>query len=397
MVWHEKLESFVAVLYELKTLSHVRIGTGENIKLPTPIDNPQSRILRLEPTAVSGGEGEGSQKGPAKLRWTVYIPASSLHGILRSALEDYLRSMLGPVKTVKEVLDVLKDNSVKRKIERLKNSIPGFEDLPLYREVCYTTLDFDNCQLPVPNDKEEYLTKLVLRKDSYGNHLPCFVCQLFGAPGLRGRVRILNAYPSKELEETLPLDVMTRVAINRVTGAAEEGKLFDLEAIPPGAKFYFFVVINNAFSKIKIHDQGLEEEKYVELLGLDEGQQSNCPHGNTRFTYFSLFQKSIELINSGAVPIGAHGTIGFGTVEIRKIAVMSINGEDETKKFIRFITKQSIDPKEISDKIEACVSNPGEIPDLDEKLYPRLARILVNETRNKISGGQNASNGTSNS
>ncbi|MCC6003808.1 MAG: RAMP superfamily CRISPR-associated protein [Thermofilum sp.] len=387
MVWYEKLGSFAAILYELRTVSHVRVGSGENIKLPTPVDNPQTRILRLEP-----GRAEG--------KWIVYIPASSLHGVLRSATEDYIRTQLSPYgsKIVKNLENVTADdlknanvdindwNNFLRKVRSYSESIPGFGELPLYREVCYTTLEFDACQVPpASNAKKYYLTSIVGRRDSSGAHLPCFVCQLFGAAGLRGRVRILNAYPSKETTETLPLDVITRVGINRVTGAAEEGRLFDLEAIPPGAVFYFFVMINNAFDDVKLHcdaqdpQECKEEEEgrlkhYKERLGVDGD-----------LNYIALFEKSIELVSKGLVPIGAHGTVGFGNVEITELARFEVTNEGEAREFVRILAKR-MDSKESELKSELrkfLRSKKAEIPELDPDLYPWLARALAELARSK--------------
>jgi CRISPR/Cas system CSM-associated protein Csm3 (group 7 of RAMP superfamily) len=377
MVWYEKLGSFAAILYELRTVSHVRVGSGENIKLPTPIDNPQTRILRLEP-----GKAEG--------KWIVYIPASSLHGVLRSALEDYLRTQLDAISTVGSVKSSC-GGSVKSSIDEYSSSIPGFDELPLYREVCYTTLLFDSCQVPPPDkDKEHYLVNVVRRRSQGGHHLPCFVCQLFGAAGLRGRVRILNAYPSKETMETLPLDVITRVGINRVTGAAEEGRLFDLEAIPPGAVFYFFVVINNAFENVKLHCDAQDPQKcreeeeerrkhYKERLGVDGD-----------LNYIALFEKGIELVSKGLVPIGAHGTVGFGNVEIAELARFEVRGEEKARKFTRILAKR-MDSKESEIKSELrefLRSRGAEIPELDPNLYPWLARALAELARSKAAESQ---------
>lgn len=366
MVWFERLSSLAAILYELKTLSHVRIGSGENVKLPTPIDNPQTRILKLEPGKVEG-------------KWIVYIPASSLHGVLRSTLEDYLRTQLDAVDTVKNVKNKC-EQRIKNEIEKYSESIPGFEELPLYREVCYTTLTFDNCQVPPPDDKKDYLIKVVGRKTQSGEHLPCFTCQLFGATGLRGRVRMLNAYPSLSTMENLPLDVVTRVGINRVTGAAEEGRLFDLEAIPPGAVFYFFVVINNPYEEMKLHsiDQSSEDkykQKYgksyreyvIEQLGISSGS----------LNYIGMFEKSIELVSKGLVPIGAHGTVGFGNVEISELARFKAKNEDEVRKFVKALTKKNVDIKELSCFLKVNECKKDKIPELSEDLYPWLARAIA--------------------
>lgn len=362
MVWYEKLNSIVAALYEIKTLSHIRIGSGENIKLPTPVDNPQTRVLKLEPGKVEG-------------KWIVYIPASSIHGLLRSALEDYLRTQFESIDSARNAIEKVGQNSrIGKEIKKYLDSIPGFEDLPLYREVCYTTFSFDSCQIPPSNeDKEKYLVNVVSRK-SGDKHLPCFVCQLFGAAGLRSRIRILNAYPSGATIENLPLDVITRVAINRVTGTAEEGRLFDLEAIPPGAVFYFFVVINNSHENVKLHDGSMSEKDYRDKLGVQN------------LNYLSLFERSIKLVGRGLVPIGAHGSVGFGNVEITEIARFEADKAESARKFVRILVDHQ-KPEDLSNELKSFVKvERKEIPELNKDLYPQLARLLVLSAKSEKKG-----------
>jgi CRISPR/Cas system CSM-associated protein Csm3 (group 7 of RAMP superfamily) len=105
--------------------------------------------------------------------------------------------------------------------------------------------------------------------------------------GQRGRVKVTPAWPAASIEP-VPIDVITRVAINRLTGAADEGKLFDLEAIPPGVDFYFFVVLENM--------DGYKEH----------------------------FEKGIRALHLQLAGVGAHSTIGFGMVDVKRVFTATV-------------------------------------------------------------------------
>ena len=98
-----------------------------------------------------------------------------------------------------------------------------------------------------------------------------------------------HAFPTNE---ELPVDIITRVAINRLTGAADEGKLFDLEAIPPGVNFYFFVILENLS---------------------DEQKKS--------------FDTGVRALNLQLASLGAHSTVGFGMVEVHEVYATEIKPE----------------------------------------------------------------------
>ena len=166
MVWHESVSSLRISIYRLRTLSHVRVGSGENVKIPSPIDNPQTRVLKLEP-------------GKAENKWVIYIPASSIHGVVRASLESFLRSTLEPWgnvdKLLREIQKILSGGDAKRKtiaesikksINKYKDSIPGFNELPIYSEICYTTIDFDSCGVPIRDERKMYYDCLLYTSPS---------------------------------------------------------------------------------------------------------------------------------------------------------------------------------------------------------------------------------------
>jgi CRISPR/Cas system CSM-associated protein Csm3 (group 7 of RAMP superfamily) len=120
----------------------------------------------------------------------------------------------------------------------------------------------------------------------------------------------------------VPVDVITRVAINRLTGAADEGKLFDLEAIPPGVEFYFFTVLENM--KDEEHD------------------------------YKSDFAKGIRALNLQLASVGAHSTVGFGMVDVKHVFTATIDRgvfDEGVEHFIATTIQQDVETPVDLDKI----------------------------------------------
>jgi CRISPR/Cas system CSM-associated protein Csm3 (group 7 of RAMP superfamily) len=128
----------------------------------------------------------------------------------------------------------------------------------------------------------------------------------------------------------VPIDVITRVAINRLTGAADEGKLFDLEAIPPGVDFYFFVVLENMDS-CKEH-----------------------------------FEKGIRALNLQLAGVGAHSTIGFGMVDIERVFSATV--------------KPAVFDRDVeTDFVEHVLEDveTQRVTDVDLEKVPRFFRALI--------------------
>ncbi len=360
MVWHEKINSLYIGLYELKTISHLRVGSGEVIKLPTPIDNPQTRILVLEPSKKEG-------------KWYVYIPASSLHGVIRSSLETYLRTMSPNYVTFSKVLEDSPEFKDSQEMKSARNKLSkilldSVDSLPLYPGVCYTTFDFDRCEIPFREGDTKWKNFIHIgrkRDDGSGQPYLCYVCQTFGASGYRGRVRVLNAYPSKNTLEDLPLEIITRTAINRITGAVEEGSLFDLEAIPPGTKFYFAVVVENAFDELT-YLKGFKKEELLSIFNKN----------NDGVSYLDLFKAGVSMISKGLVNIGAHGTIGFGYVSLTEKASLSIR-EDRIKDFVKMFVANKFEEIYKYFKDDFSKNNKDDL-DICESFYPDIIRLLIN-------------------
>jgi CRISPR/Cas system CSM-associated protein Csm3 (group 7 of RAMP superfamily) len=282
-----RLSDLEVRLYKLTTRSHLRVGAGEG-SADVAVENPLIRALIYH----NGDE----QRVP-------YIPGSSLHGVIRAWVEKALRSGQEPLSAeqIKEHLAALKEEDETAHdnlLDNVRQEVADFlgkekddvkaQDDALYEHwkvytnphVCDPLSDVDKCERIALSQGETHW-KVEWWKQ-IGRELPCAVCRIFGYMGQRGRIKVTPAWPSASIE-SVPIDVITRVAINRLTGAADEGKLFDLEAIPPGVDFYFFVVLEN-------------------MNG-----------------YKNHFEKGIRALNLQLANVGAHSTVGFGMVDIERV------------------------------------------------------------------------------
>ena len=246
----------------LMNLSDLAVGGGVLEQATSPIDIPLAKM-------------------PLGDKLVPYIPASTLKGLLRSlaeqeiaklddhfheysTVEELTRQLLAKVerdqrdeiedKIVKRVLiQFIEEATVDRHIRSIVGELAGersreegedryvmqiamdvLKSVRVYRHVCNPTIEGLACELPAP------LYKIKMAEELGRPLYPCPVCQTYGAPGLRARIEITHALPV-----TKPL-VLTRrhVAIDRVTGAAAQQKLFDIEYLPPGHKFTFYITLH---------------------------------------------------------------------------------------------------------------------------------------------------------
>lgn len=92
---------------------------------------------------------------------------------------------------------------------------------------------------------------------------PCVVCGIFGGGGvskksIASHVRIFDVYPEGDVKTA----TRTRVAIDRFRRAARTGALFTYEYVPPGIKWNFKMYIYN----IDIVDGDEEKDPRIKLL-----------------------------------------------------------------------------------------------------------------------------------
>lgn len=320
-------------LYKLTTRSHLRVGAGEG-SADVAVENPIIRAL------IFTGDEVGKR--------VPYIPGSSLHGVVRAWVEKALRSNAQQTLTgdalkarleemEKDIHDNLLDKARKEVSDFLGHAATDAEVFAHWRvylqpHVCNPLSDIDKCE-HIALQPNQPLDPKIAWWQALKVAPPCDVCRIFGYMGQRGRVKLTHAWPTVE---KLPLDVITRVAINRLTGAADEGKLFDLEAIPPGVSFHFFVVMENM----------KDEDNHAKMK--------------------DHFEMGIKALNLQLAGLGAHSTVGFGMVDVQPVFKAAIS----PKVFERDVEKDLIGPTLAGKDVKT-------LTDLDVDKVPRFFRALV--------------------
>ncbi|MEQ8191036.1 MAG: RAMP superfamily CRISPR-associated protein [Candidatus Eremiobacterota bacterium] len=248
----EKINTLEVRLYEIITKSNLHIGGGESLNIPSPIDNPVSRIFIIN----------GDKK--TAIPW---IPPTSFRGKARSWLERELKStpdsnnLVTFTQSNMTSLDNLlktyypnRNNSeeLSDKAKEVKKEIEK-GDIKIYKDVCNFRLPFDECQkLSGDNEKEKqqkvFINEFELIRPGHTKNPtltnPCNVCSLFGYSGEKSRIRFVGGYPcGKYIENHCPSSVIDRIAIERHTQTALDSALFHEEVVPPGVTFYMFILI----------------------------------------------------------------------------------------------------------------------------------------------------------
>lgn len=341
---HERMESLEVRLYKLTTKSHLRVGAGEGSVDISAAENPIIRALVYE------APKEGGEKQPARVP---YIPGSSLHGVIRSWVEKALRSGAErlSVEELNASLDKLDEDDRKQVTEKAKEEVKSLtgktyegegqnkdkdawkKDWQVYVDVCDPMSEVDRCERVSDREVTRRGWKEAWQRAIGRGTRGCKVCRVFGYTGQRGRVKIMPAFPLKT-ETAIPIDIITRVAINRLTGAADEGKLFDMEAIPPGVDFYFFTVLEN----------------------LSPGQKED-------------FEMGIRALSLQLAAVGAHSTIGFGMVELERQFAAHID---------KAVFQKPVE-KSVGDILKDAAYS--RVAPLDESKYPRFFLALASVDR----------------
>jgi len=183
----------------ITTVTPLRIGAGDVTLDPSGADL----------TCVRTRHGQHGS--------TVYIPGSSLKGVLRSAAEANVRG-------------------------RNFGAVVGSCDDPLDRDGL--------CNRGASNKA---------RQPTHEIHKAlCLTCRLFGSLAIKGRASVRDLFPWSEEAGTEPrvapggsnhlsanqLEVRHGVSINRMTGSVENGP-FDLELVPAGVAFFGDIALEN--------------------------------------------------------------------------------------------------------------------------------------------------------
>lgn len=201
----------------------------------------------------------------------VYIPGSSLKGVIRSYCEKILRTIGVEVCVITGKACDTVYNNYKDELKKFKDSKK--EKPPLIRLSLVTSF----IQEQKNNSKE------LPEKMPYKAH--CYACRTFGSTSLSSHTRIVDAYPwSWEMEEERrrkSVDkvmsssmVRTGVSISREKGAVSHGP-FDFEVITAGT-FYGEITIRNfqfwqltlLLSSLRDINEGYQQIGYAKSRGL---------------------------------------------------------------------------------------------------------------------------------
>jgi CRISPR-associated RAMP protein (TIGR02581 family) len=131
---------------------------------------------------------------------TIYLPGSSIKGVFRSRYEQVMR-MLG--ERVCDTFDSNGGRTCNKKIEAIEK---GFES----------------------DNRGRKGRGHLNGTERYENI--CEACKLFGTLALGGRISFADAYPVSECK----LGMRHGVGIDRITGAAHQGALYDIETLEDG-------------------------------------------------------------------------------------------------------------------------------------------------------------------
>lgn len=188
--------------FRLETVTPLAIRAGETGLDPTTVDLTCVRTHHV-------------QHGT-----TVYIPGSSLKGVVRSAAEAAVRGLtfrhLGGQETI------------------------GACD-PLDHRA--------SCARYAPRGREQTTTSSVHRSN-------CLACRAFGSLSIKGRCALRDLFPfsrvgelsdadRSNLERANRVELRHGIAINRISGAVAGTALFEQEVIPVGVRFHGEATLHN--------------------------------------------------------------------------------------------------------------------------------------------------------
>lgn len=167
-----------------------------NLKLDSPLSIRSGNENGIDPTLPDMQCVRTYRDG----KNTVFIPGSSIKGVMRNRCERIIKFLGGDVC-----------NIVDRK---------------------------DSC-----GDKND---KNLSGKEVYDKM--CFACKMFGSTSLGGRVKFKDAYPIGDVK----MGVRNGVGINRITGAAQRGALYDFEVVEDGTFGVAITMTNYELYQLKL-------------------------------------------------------------------------------------------------------------------------------------------------
>lgn len=236
--------------------------------------------------AMHVGSGEGDEQADSlftRSNGSFYIPGSSLRGALRSTVERITHSLEPDTEKAKNVSCLLSQHSGSKCISVCK------ETQDEYRELS---------QKPGANEND---FKKFLEQEGY----LCEICQVFGSTQFASKVKITDLYPVS----CNPKGVIRHgIGIDRDTGTASHGALFDIQVVEGGSAFGFELITEN-----------LEGKKEWGLLCI------------------GLWEMMRKKEDGGAFYIGAKSAAGLGRCYLREddFTIQYFDGGSELREYLQ--------------------------------------------------------------
>ncbi len=165
--------------------------------------------------------------------WQVYLPGSSLKGVLRSHLEKIARTVRPG--SVCNPFWMLKDRA---RVEKGQLVCPDYAEISCGDK-------FERRSKPdfaVNGHTWRHPEEKISTETAYGDSCP--ICRLFGSTEFIGRVSINDAYLVNDARPR-PTETRDGVGIDRLTGGASHGAKFDLEAVSSDVTFSTEIYLRN--------------------------------------------------------------------------------------------------------------------------------------------------------
>lgn len=167
--------------------------------------------------------------------WQVYLPGSSLKGVIRSHVEKVARTLNPTPGVVCNPFQRVESGQLRAQDNRLLHA--PYPDVSCGAK--FETRRSDERR--VGGTRWQRQTSDLDTGSVYADSCP--ICRLFGSTSFIGRASIGDAYLAGN--GAVRTELRDGVGIDRLTGGAAHGAKFDLEAVPSGVRFTADVVLRN--------------------------------------------------------------------------------------------------------------------------------------------------------
>lgn len=225
----------------------------------------------------------------------IYIPGSSLKGVLRSTAERLALS------SGQEICSIFSKNNECEIATKVLLGIYEIISLRIYESKNFSSIhnklvsiipadltsDFINSLRSYINNinqvkSEDELLEIFNQIVNLctNSKKPCLICRLFGSKEMASHIEVFDVTPSSP--NAVKVDFRTRVAIDRFRGASRSGALFTYEYVAPHATWdgkiicYNISLLNDKREEVELLRQLF---KYINIMGLQVGSMKSVGLG----------------------------------------------------------------------------------------------------------------------